>query len=150
MFADTIKYTNFDGVEVSEEVRLNLTKMECRELDLKYEDEGGLFAHLKGLIRKKQDGETAVKPLYDFVKELIEHAYGVKSADGRRFIKTDENGRKLSESFTDSACFDELMDMLYTDKIDMEAFVTAIFPASDISEEERAASIEKTRAELGI
>lgn len=150
MFADKIAYTDFDGNDQVEEVRLNLTKNECRELDLKYEEEGGLFAHLKGLIRKRADGETAIKPMFDFLKEIIEMAYGKKSADGRRFVKFDRDGNRLSYEFMDSACFDALMDKILSEDMDIEQFILAIFPKTALSDDERQAAIDKTKKEFGI
>lgn len=150
MFVDKIKYTDFDGNEREEEVRLNLSKNECRELELKYEDEGGLFKHLKNIIRRKNDGEMAIKPMYDFLKEVIELSYGIKSDDGKRFIKRDKQGYKLSYEFIDSACFDALMEKILSEDTDMEKFISAIFPKNDYTEEERKDAIEKTKKELGF
>lgn len=149
MFTDKIKYTDFDGNERFETVYLNLTKNECRELDLKYEDEGGLFQHLKGLIRKRADGETAIKPMYDFLKEIIELAYGKKSEDGRRFVKRDKNGDRFSYEFMDSACFDVLLDKVLSEEIDVEQFIMSIFPKTEMSEGERKEAIDKAKKDLG-
>lgn len=149
MFTDTIKYVDFDGNTQEEVVRLNLTKPECQELDLKYEAEGGLFAHLKALTQGKTGEDMPKKPMYDFLKEIIELAYGVKSEDGRRFVKVDRDGNRLAYEFMDSAAYYSLMEtLLYDDKIDMEKFILSIFP--EVPEEDRKKAEVEVRKELGL
>lgn len=148
MFAEVIKYIDFDGNPQEEEVRLNLTKVECKELDLKYESEGGIFQHLKNLIGNKKGDEIPQKPMYEFLKELVEIAYGKKSEDGRRFVKQDKEGNKLSYEFMDSAAYFTLMELLLSGEMDIEKFLLNIFP--DVPEEDRKKAEVEVRKEFGV
>lgn len=148
MFAEVIKYIDFDGNPQEEEVRLNLTKVECKELDLKYESEGGIFQHLKNLIGNKKGDEIPQKPMYEFLKELVEIAYGKKSEDGRRFVKQDKEGNKLSYEFMDSAAYFTLMELLLSGDMDIEKFLLNIFP--DVPEEDRKKAEVEVRKEFGV
>ena len=148
MFTDIIKYVDFDGNEQEEEVRLNLTKPECKELDLKYESEGGIFQHLKNLIGDKKGSDIPQKPMYDFLIEIIEVAYGRKSDDGRRFIKRNPDGSKLSYEFMDSACCAKFIEMILGEEIDLDKFINSVFPA--VPEEDRKKAEAQAKAEFGI
>ena len=148
MFVDIIKYTDFDGNPQEEEVRLNLTKLECKELDLKYEEEGGIFQHLKNHIGDKKGNDIPQKPMYEFLKEVIELAYGKKSEDGRRFIKQDSNGNSLAYEFMDSAAYFTLMESLLSGERDIEQFILNVFP--EVPEEDRKKVEGDVKKELGV
>lgn len=148
MFTANITYVDFDGNNQTEEVRMNLTKPECKSLDLKYESEGGIFQHLKNLIGDKKGSEIPQKPMYDFLIELIEIAYGRKSDDGRRFIKKNLDGSPLAYEFMDSACCARFIEMLFTDEIDLETFINSVFP--EVPDEDRKKAEAQAKAEFGI
>ncbi|MCC8097999.1 MAG: hypothetical protein LIO44_05490, partial [Eubacterium sp.] len=57
-------------------------------------------------------------------KEIILKAYGEKSDDGRRYIKSDE----LSETFSQTNAYSELFIELSTDAEAAAAFVNGIIP----------------------
>lgn len=148
MFTAIIDYIDFDGNSQSEEVRMNLTKPECKALDLKYESEGGIFQHLKNLIGDKKGSDIPQKPMYDFLIELIEVAYGRKSDDGRRFIKRNPDGSSLAYEFMDSACCARFIEMLLSEEIDLEKFINSVFP--EVPEEDRKKAEARAKEELGI
>ena len=65
-------------------------------------------------------------PRYDEAgKELILKAYGVKSPDGRRFIKSQE----LSDEFAQTEAYSELFMELAQDAEKAAEFVNGIVPA---------------------
>lgn len=148
MFTAKINYVDYDGIKQEEEVRLNLTKPECKELDLKYESEGGIFQHLKSLIGNKKGSDIPQKPLYEFLIEIIELAYGKKSDDGRRFIKRNPDGSRLAYEFMDSACCAKFIEMILSEEIDLDKFINSVFP--EINDEDRKKAEEKAKEEFGI
>ena len=148
MFVDKVKYIDFDGNPQEEEVRLNLTKVECKELDLKYEAEGGIFQHLKNRIGNKKGEDIPQKPMYEFLKEVVDIAYGQKSQDGRRFIKHDRDGNPLSYEFMESGAYYALMESLLSGDRDIEQFILSIFP--EVSEEDRKKVESDVKKELGV
>ena len=148
MFTAKINYVDYDGIKQEEEVRLNLTNPECKELDLKYENEGGIFQHLKNLIGDKKGSDIPQKPLYEFLIEIIELSYGRKSDDGRRFIKRNPDGSRLAYEFMDSACCARFIEMILGEEIDLDKFINSVFP--EIDDEDRKKAEAKAKEEFGI
>ena len=117
MLKKTITYTDFNGVERTEDFYFNLTKAEIAEMEL--EVPGGMTTMIER-ITKTQDTPSLIKVF----KELILRSYGKKSDDGRRFIKNKE----LVEEFKDSEAYSELFMELATNTEAASAFVNGITP----------------------
>ena len=117
MLKKTIKYVDFNGVEQSEDHYFNLSKAEVAELELS--TKGGLAESLKELVAS-EDGAAIVGKF----KEIILMAYGIKSPDGRRFIKTDE----LTTEFTQTNAYSELFMLLATNAEEAAAFMNGVVP----------------------
>ena len=118
MLKKTIKYTDYNGVERTEDFYFNLNKAEIMEMQLT--TVGGLDAYLKKIL-SAQDVPT----LMGIFKDLILKSYGVKSDDGRRFIKNE----KLREEFEQTEAYSILYMELSTDAESAAAFVNGIIPA---------------------
>ena len=118
MLKKTIKYTDYNGVERTEDFYFNLNKAEIMEMQLT--TVGGLDAYLKKII-SAQDMPTLMR----IFKDLILKSYGVKSDDGRRFIKNE----KLREEFEQTEAYSILYMELSTDADAAAAFVHGIIPA---------------------
>ena len=88
MLKETITYNDYNGVERTENFYFNLTKAELMEMELG--TSGGMTEYMNKII-EAQDGPSIMKVF----KDIVFKAYGEKSADGRRFIKSKE----LSEEF---------------------------------------------------
>ena len=102
MLKKTITYTDYDGLERTEEFRFNLTKAELMDMEL---TTVGTFSKLMQKIIDEKDMVRQAK----YFKELILKSYGVKSDDGKRFIKSPE----LSEAFSQTEAYSELyMELL--------------------------------------
>lgn len=102
MLKKTITYTDYDGLERTEEFRFNLTKAELMDMEL---TTVGTFSKLMQKIIDEKDMVRLAK----YFKELILKSYGVKSDDGKRFIKSPE----LSEAFSQTEAYSELyMELL--------------------------------------
>ena len=117
MLKKTITYTDFNGVERTEDFYFNLTKAEIAEMEL--EVPGGMTTMIER-ITKTQDAPSLIKVF----KDLILRSYGKKSDDGRRFIKNKE----LVEEFKDSEAYSELFMELATNAEAASAFVNGITP----------------------
>ena len=146
MLKKTITYKNFDGVEEQTTVYFNLTKTECIDLNLEYEDEGGLIGRIKKLTEEREDGETPKKPAIDFVKLLINRAYGVRPKDNPSlFLKEDDDGKPLYKKFRQSAAYDAYVFALLSGDESLEEFATNVLP--QISDEQRAEAQKMLEAE---
>ena len=119
MVVKKIKYTDFNGVEREEEFMFNLTEAEITEMELT--TAGGLTDAIKKII-SAQDTPQIIETF----KMLLLKSYGVKSADGRRFIKSDE----LSKEFTQTNAYSQLFMELANDDKAAVAFINGIIPES--------------------
>ena len=146
MLVKKVKYKDFDGTEVEEVVRLNLTNAELMRLDAKYEADGGFFRHLKKLITTHKDGDPFYKPMLDAFETLILSAYGKKTEDGK-FIKK-EHGALLADEFESSEAYSVLFtEFLQADQAENERFLRAIFPP--ISDEDWEKGRDQVKKEIG-
>lgn len=117
MLKKTITYTDYDGLERTEEFRFNLTKAELMDMEL---TTVGTFSKLMQKIIDEKDMVRLAK----YFKELILKSYGVKSDDGKRFIKSPE----LSEAFSQTEAYSELyMELLGNSEYAVK-FIQQIMP----------------------
>lgn len=121
MLKKTITYTDYNGVERKEDFYFNLSKAEIMEMELS--TTGGLSEMIQKVVTSK-DTPSIMK----IFKELILKAYGEKSADGKRFLKSPE----LSRSFEQTEAYSNLFMELATNAEAAAKFVNEIVP-SDIS-----------------
>lgn len=117
MLKKTIKYTNYNDVQMTEDFYFNLTKAEIMEMEMS--TTGGLAEMITKIVNA-QDAPAIIK----IFKELILRAYGEKSPDGKRFIKSKE----LSDAFSQTEAYSELFMELSTDADAAAAFVNGIVP----------------------
>lgn len=120
MLKKTIKYTNYNGVELTEDFYFNLTKAEIMEMELG--TSGGL-AEMINRIVAAQDAPAIITVF----KDLILKAYGEKSADGKYFRKSKE----ISEAFAQTEAYSILFMELATDADAAAKFINGIVPAQD-------------------
>ena len=119
MVVKKIKYTDFNGVEREEEFMFNLTEAEITEMELT--TDGGLSDSIKKIIAAQDTPQ-----IIETFKMLLLKSYGEKSADGRRFIKSEE----LSKEFTQTNAYSQLfMELAYDDNAAI-AFINGIIPES--------------------
>lgn len=118
MLSKVIKYTDYNGVERTETFYFNLTQAECMEMEMTAA--GGLSAYINKII-DANDMPSLVK----LFKELVLKAYGVKSDDGRRFMKSDE----IREAFSQTEAYSQLFMELANDADKAAEFINGITPA---------------------
>ena len=148
MLKKTIRYTDFDGNEATVDAYFNLTKTECIDLNLEYEEEGGLIGRIKKLIieRAEDENEMPRKPAVDFVKLLIDRAYGVRPKDDPSlFLKEDDNGKPLYKKFKQSAAYDAYVYALLSGEESLDEFAANVLP--QISDEQKAEAAKLLEAE---
>ena len=117
MLKKTITYTDYNGVERKEDFYFNLSKAEVMEMEMS--TSGGLAQMINKII-ETQDSPAIIK----IFKDLILKAYGEKSPDGKRFIKSHE----LSEAFAQTEAYSNLFMELATDADAAAKFVNGITP----------------------
>ena len=82
MVKKTITYTDYNGVERTEDFYFNLTKAELMEMQLSME--GGMRAYIQRIMAAKSQ-----LALVNLFKRILLLSYGKKSDDGRLFLKND-------------------------------------------------------------
>ena len=134
MIKKTVTYVDFDNNERTETHYFNLNQSELIEIAIDIPDDVSQTvgsdpnnfdreAVATGLIEK-----MGQKGIMGFVKELLLKSYGIKSEDGRRFIKTPA----LSEEFSQTIAFDTIFMELMADDKAAADFVNGVVPASVI------------------
>ena len=117
MLKKTITYVDYDNVTRTEDFYFNLTLAELQEMELT--TPGGYAALLRKIVDEKN-----VPEIYKIFKKFVLQSYGVKSADGRRFIKSEE----LSKEFTETPAYGVLLDELTSNENSGAEFINAIMP----------------------
>ena len=118
MLKKTVNYHDYNAVERTEDFYFNLSKAELLEMELG--TSGGLAEMIRKIVAA-QDAPAIIKVF----KELVLKAYGEKSADGKRFIKSEE----LSEAFSQTEAYSQIFMELATDDNKAAEFVNGIVPA---------------------
>lgn len=127
MLKREITYEDFNGNQVTDLYYFNLSKPELIEMEV--EHKGGFGAMMKTVIDSK-DHKTLIKTF----KDIVLMSYGVKSDDGKRFIKTDE----LRLEFSQTAAFDVLFMELATNDAAAAIFIKGVMPKDMAAEVEKA------------
>lgn len=117
MLKKTITYVDYNDVERTEDFYFNLSQAEITEMELG--TTGGLSEKLKKIVETKDQPQ-----IIRMFKEIVLSSYGVKSDDGRRFIKSPE----LSAEFSQTEAYSELYMELATDAQKAAEFINGIVP----------------------
>ena len=120
MLKKTIKYIDYEGNEREEDFYFNLTRAECVKLQLS--TDGGLEKTLRKII-----AEQDVPKIIPIFEQIVLGAYGEKSPDGKRFVKSKE----LSEAFSQTEAYSDLFMELMSDADAAAAFINGIIPQLD-------------------
>lgn len=117
MFKDKVTYTDYNGVEREEEFFFNLNEAELFEMQNSVR--GGLTEKVKKIMETKNTPE-----IIKLFKEIMQMSYGVKSDDGRRFIKNKE----VLDEFTQTEAYSKIYMKLATDSDYAAKFINEIIP----------------------
>lgn len=128
MIKKTMTYTDFNGVERTEDFYFNLTKAELIEME---STKDGSFAETLKKIVAAKDQYALIRIFKDFILK----AYGVKSPDGRRFMKSKE----LSDEFAQTPAYSDLYMLLATNDEEAAKFINGIIP-QDLAKDHLPAS----------
>ena len=117
MLKKLIKYTDYNGKERQENFYFYLNKAELMEMEL---GTVGGMQNLIQLIIDKQDIPEIIKAF----KMIILKSYGEKSADGVRFVKSEE----LSRAFSQTEAYSNLYMELISNADAAAQFINGIVP----------------------
>ena len=123
MIKKTITYTDFNGGERTEDLYFHLTKAEITKMEMSVN--GGMAERIQRIV-SAQDQPAIIEVFEDLIKK----SYGVKTPDGRGFVKRKED----LESFMATEAYSQLFMELATDSDAASKFVNGIIPA-DLSKQ---------------
>lgn len=123
MLKKTITYTDYDGNERTEDFRFNLSKAEY----VMFENSviGGMSKEIERAMAM-QNGPR----ILEIFKDLVDRSYGVKTPDGRRFMKSPE----LLQEFRETEAYVNLFMELVTDLEAGKAFLRGVSPSDMVAE----------------
>lgn len=128
MLIRPITYEDLDGNEVTETFHFHLSKSEIIDMEVEYKQ--GYREMIEEIIKTEDRKELVAQ-----FKKLILMTYGVRSEDGKRFIKDD----KLTKEFAQSQAFEALYIEFLTKEGTAIGFFTDVLPR-DIRREIEAAN----------
>lgn len=120
MLKKTVTYTDYNGVERTEDYYFNLTKAELAEMELS--TTGGFAEMIKKIVAAKD-----LPSIIRVFKQLVLKSYGIKSDDGRRFIKSEE----IRTAFSQTEAYSTIFMELASDDQAAADFVNGIMPKMD-------------------
>lgn len=138
MYTELIEYTDFNGEKVKERLYFNITKTELQKQNM--HTKGGLLSYLTRIIATRDQEEIA-----SYFEKIINMSYGIKSDDGKRFIKSEE----ITRDFINSAAYDEIFFKLTTDEDYAAKFINGIMP-QELMTDANNESVDKIYSEMGI
>lgn len=123
MLKKTITYRDYNDVERTEDHYFNLSRAEI--LMMENSVLGGMKQRLEKIVQSQDNVE-----IMGVFKDLVHRAYGVKSDDGKRFIKSDE----LATEFEQTEAYSELIIELFSDPQKASAFIRGMLPKGLLDE----------------
>lgn len=119
MIKKTITYIDFNGNERTEDFFFNLNKAELMRMELGVK--GGMTEMMNRMIAA-QDAPA----MMEVFEELVRKSYGVKTPDGRGFVKRPED----YEAFKSTEAYSELFVELITNPDACAEFFNGVIPAN--------------------
>ena len=112
----TVQFENFDGETVSEDLYFHLNIKELQDME-KWEVP---LTQRIAKLTKTEDGKEA----FELMRDIIEAAYGERSDDGKRFVKSPE----VLKNFTEGLAYDEVILTFIDGSTDLGKFVDGLLP----------------------
>lgn len=144
MLKKTVTYEDWNGTTRTEDFYFNLTRTECMELEYSFGPNKTMSGMIQTLIDTRDMGV-----IISTLKEILLKAYGVKSDDGKRFIKNQD----IRDSLEQSPAFDDIYMELATNSDYAADFIIGILPrgfTEGLGANPKKEIMEKASRQLGI
>lgn len=115
MHKEIITYNDLNGIQRTEDFYFDLSKPEI--VKMQASAKGGYDVQLRSIAAELNGAK-----IMEFFENFIAKAYGEKSEDGRRFMKSEE----ISRSFIETPAYEVLFEKLVTDDKYAADFVNAV------------------------
>lgn len=123
MLKKTITYIDYNDVERTEDHYFNLSKAELVMMENSVI--GGMKQRLEKIVQSQDNVE-----IMEVFRDLIHRSYGIKSDDGKRFIKSET----IATEFEQTEAYSELVMELLRDTDKAAEFINAILPKGLLQE----------------
>lgn len=120
MITKQVTYIDYNDAERTERFYFNLSPAELLEMEM---STPGGFSEMMNAASSSQDPPTLIR----LFKDLVLKAYGEKSLDGKRFIKTPE----IATAFSQTEAYSEIFMELATNDVAASDFVNGIMPSKE-------------------
>lgn len=100
MLKQVVKYEDFDGNQTEETLYFNLNRMELLDFQARY-GKDDMAKYIEKVV-----ADEDYEKMYSLLKDVVMSSYGVRSEDGKRFIKNDQ----LREEFEQSLAYEALIE----------------------------------------
>ena len=136
MLTKVVTYEDFNGETRTEELRFNLTKVELTKMAMDLpEDMRDSIPDDPSKIDNEKLATTLVeklgnKGIFAFIEAIVLKSYGIKSEDGRRFIKTPE----MAVEFSQTLAFDAIMMEFMANSDAAAEFINNVIPANVVDQ----------------
>jgi hypothetical protein len=135
MIKQTITYHDLDGRPFTEDFYFHLTLSELNQLNVNHATIRGLGENetlqVSGGYKEYIEAELGSgegKRIMAVFRDMISRSYGVRSGDGKRFMKGED--QSLAKEFMETDAFDQLFMRLITEAEFGAAFFNGIMPAN--------------------
>lgn len=105
MLKENVKYLDFDGVEQNETLYFNINRMELIAMQARYGKED-MAKYIERIVQEQDFAK-----IHDLLNDIVLTAYGKKSEDGKRFLKSEE----IKEEFRASLAYEALVESFFDD-----------------------------------
>lgn len=106
MLKENVKYLDFDGVEQTETLYFNINRMELIAMQVRYGKED-MAKYIERIVEERDFAK-----IHYLLNDIILTAYGKKSEDGKRFLKSEE----IKEEFRTSLAYEALVESFFDDE----------------------------------
>jgi hypothetical protein len=137
MLKKTITFTDYNGVQRTEDFWFNLNKAELAKLALSRR--GGLDEYLKQIVASNDAGE-----ILEMFQAIIAVSVGRRFEDGRRF----EKSREITDDFMQTEAYPALFMEMVTNADAAAEFVRGIVPSDMVDKIDAPQDKEYTDEEL--
>jgi hypothetical protein len=135
MYKKTITYKDYNGEDRTEDFYFHLNQAELTKMQL--EIPGGLTGMIDRITQRKSGPD-----IMEVFNTLIEKSYGVKSPDGRKFVKSKE----ILDDFLQTEAYNVFFMELVTSADAASEFFNKIIPDMSAFEEKAKAEMAKIEA----
>lgn len=137
MFKKSISYTDYNGEKRNDTFYFNLSRAELMEMELSTQN--GVEEMIRMMIATKDNAK-----IVQTFKDLIMKSVGIKSEDGRRFIKS----QAIRDDFEQSEAYSEFLMEILSDTKAQTDFINGIINGANVPNMTEEEAVQKLK-ELG-